>query len=127
MKFIRITTILFIFAFFLIILAANRGGIPAWIYSFYNYPNGDKVGHFVLFGLMAFLINCSYPEQVNRIFSLPIPTGSLIVAVLASLEELSQVFFPTRTSSLLDLSASFLGIIVFSYLSLFVIKLYKKT
>jgi polysaccharide biosynthesis protein VpsQ len=127
MKFVRITTILFIFAFLLIILSANKGGIPSWIYSFYNYPNGDKVGHFVLLGLMAFLMNCSFPGRVVRIFSLPIPTGSLIVAGLASLEELSQSLFPNRTSSLLDLAASFLGITVFSYLSMWVIKLYKKT
>jgi VanZ family protein len=75
---------------------------------------------------MALLINCSFPEKVVRIFSTPIPTGSLIVASFACLEELSQTFSSNRTSSLLDLAASFLGITVFSYLSLRVIKLYKK-
>ncbi len=41
----------------------------------------------------------------------------LILAVLIGLEEVSQMWVPARTFSLLDLSASYLGVAFFAWLA----------
>jgi polysaccharide biosynthesis protein VpsQ len=100
--------------------------MPGWIFALFHYPNGDKIGHFFLFGLLAFLINGSFPERAIKIFSVPIPAGCLLIAFLAALEEYSQSYFPSRTFSLLDLGCSLSGIAVFSLLSVYFIKRFYK-
>jgi hypothetical protein len=44
--------------------------------------------------------------------------ASLILAIFVGLEELSQRWFPARTSDLFDLLASYLGIASFAFLAL---------
>lgn len=104
-------TILFTLFIFIIIILADTGklGILAIVY---RIPYADKVGHFILYGILALLINLtlfrSLPHQ-NRIW---IAVGSgLILALLIGLEEFSQRNVSNRTFSLSDLSASYLGVI----------------
>jgi polysaccharide biosynthesis protein VpsQ len=125
MKQIRIITIAFFLFFVYVIWAADNNVLPAWIIALYHYPNGDKVGHFLILGLLAFLINCSLPNLTVRLFTLSVPIGTMIVTALAIVEEISQSFFPARTFSLLDLGSSLSGIIVYSFLSLVVIRIFK--
>jgi VanZ family protein len=114
---IRIVTILFFGFIVVVIWAADTNVLPKIITAIYSYPNGDKLGHFFLLGFLAFLINCSLPGQSITLMSIRIPVGSLVVGGLACLEEFSQSFFPSRTSSFLDLAFSLLGIVFFSFLS----------
>jgi VanZ family protein len=93
----------------------------------YDFPFGDKVGHFLLFGLFSLLVNLSVLEYKT---ALAAETGgkpdykrsavitSSVIAALAGLEEFSQLWFPSRTSSLFDLLASYLGIAFFTLLAL---------
>jgi len=73
----------------------------------YDFPDGDKVGHFVLFGLLSFVIDLSVFEA--RPFAdrkrLAIISG-LILALFIGLEEYLQRFFPTRTANISDFLAS---------------------
>ncbi|WP_060826131.1 VanZ family protein [Sulfurospirillum cavolei] len=75
-------------------------------------PYGDKIGHIVLYGIMAFLLN--YGFKGKKWFKIQI--GSLIVLVFSILEEISQAYFPSRSFDLADIMASIVGIIIFTFL-----------
>lgn len=112
--------ITFLFAFFilLIIVLADTGNLG--ILKLVNQIRyADKVGHFILYGILTLLIDLTlfqtFPTQPrNRV---AVTNGS-ILAFLISLEEFSQQYFSSRTFSLIDLTASYLGVIFFSWLAL---------
>lgn len=107
-----ISALFFVFITAVIILADN-GGIPPFIRAIYDFPNGDKLGHFILYGLLNFFITLTF------LFALPSKSRSwvtlsigLILSLGIALEEWSQQFFPARTFDLVDLLASLLGVLV---------------
>jgi VanZ family protein len=83
-----------------------------------RFAYADKAGHFILYGILALLINLtlfrSFP--IGRRTRVVVTIG-LVLALLIGLEEFSQQYFADRTFSLADLSASYLGVIVFSWLA----------
>lgn len=94
----------------LIIFLADRGDsqfIFSWIRSI---PGGDKIGHFILIGGLAFVANFCLSCRSLKIGQRHFLLGSFIVVLLASLEEFSQLFIRYRTFDLLDLAFDFLGI-----------------
>ena len=96
-----------------LIVLADADLLPDFINAIYDFPNGDKVGHFVLYGLLNFFITRAFLSALptRRGGWVPLSVG-LILAVFVALEEFSQKYFASRTFSLLDLTASLLGIIV---------------
>ena len=115
-------TILFTLFIILIIVLADTGnlGILDFIYQI---PYADKLGHFILYGILVLLINLTLFRSIrsqnqNRIVLL----SGLTLALLIGLEELSQQNFPNRTFDLVDLSASYLGVIFFSWLALRIVR-----
>jgi len=102
-------TLLFIVFMLGVILLADLGSLPSPVAMLYRFPNGDRAGHFILFGILTFLVNSAFPRQV-RILRANVYFGSLIIAVLAILEEISQLFLSYRTFDLIDLTFTFLGI-----------------
>ena len=122
MKWLAILFALFII---LVIVLADAGVLSHYLGFIYDFPYGDKAGHFILYGILTLLINLtlfeSRPDPSSSLGTsrklLTIKTG-LILALLIGLEEFSQQFFVDRTFSLLDLSFSYLGVIVFSWLAL---------
>ena len=111
-------TFLFTLFILLIIVLADTGklGILAIVY---HIPYADKVGHFILYGILILLINLtlfrSYPFR-SRI-GMAVVSG-LTLAFLIGLEEFSQQFFAKRTYDLVDLTFSYLGVIFFSWLAI---------
>ena len=111
-------TILFALFIILIIVLADKGQLG--ILKLVNQiPYGDKAGHFILYGILTFLIDMTLFQ------ALPLRSPKLIavisgstLALLIGLEEFSQKYFVSRTSSLIDLIASYLGLIFFSWLAL---------
>ncbi len=93
----------------LIVIAADRGAIAPALAVLYGFPMGDKVGHFLLMGLLAFFVALAVSPQRVRIW-----LGLLAAGIM--LEEISQAFFPSRNFSLLDLVFSLLGVVVFGWL-----------
>ena len=96
-----------------LIVLADADLLPDFINAIYDFPNGDKVGHFVLYGLLNFFITRAF------LSSLPTRRGGwvtlsvgLILALFVALEEFSQKYFASRTFSLLDLTASLLGSVI---------------
>ena len=77
-----------------------------------SVPGGDKVGHFLLFGTLGFLVNawlgrsgCSVLTHVKV---------TLLVSLVVLVEELSQIYLPHRNFDVFDIVADLAGIILFS-------------
>jgi len=111
--------ILFAFLIILIIVLADMGALPPYLRLLKDLPYGDKVGHFILYGILTLLVDLalfrSLPNQSPKQITF---MSGLILAVLIGLEEFSQRYFADRTFSLKDLAASYLGVIFFSWLAL---------
>ena len=101
----------------LVIILADTGHLGA-LGEVYDFPGGDKVGHFVLFGLLSFVINLSVfqarPLDDKKRLAL---ITSLMMALFVGLEEYSQRFFPVRSSDIFDFLASGVGIACFAWLA----------
>ncbi len=105
-------------AIIVIVLLADTRHL-GFLHAVYDIPFGDKVGHFVLFGLLSLSVNLAVFEARpagNRI-RLAAAT-SAILALLIGMEEFSQRWIRSRTFSLLDLTASYLGVAFFAWLAI---------
>ena len=115
MKYITILIAVFIIA---IIILADRGqlGLIGFIYDF---PYGDKVGHFLLFGMLNFFTTLTFihalPHRNPKLVTVSI---GLTLALFIGIEEYSQRFFAHRTFDLVDLTASYVGLIVGGWIAL---------
>ncbi|HZJ21933.1 MAG TPA: VanZ family protein [Anaerolineales bacterium] len=111
-------TILFALFIILIIILADNGQLGI-LKAVNQIPYGDKVGHFILYGILTLLIDLtlfrSLPLQSPGRVTL---ISGLMLALLIGIEELSQQFFASRTVSFQDLFAGYLGVIFFSWLAL---------
>ena len=112
-----VITLLFA-AFIIGIVVLADGGHLGFLSFVYDFPHGDKVGHFILFGILAFLINLTFLR------SLPISTSkrvavtvTLILALAIGVEEYSQRFFANRASSIVDLLFGYAGIALGAWLA----------
>lgn len=117
-KWLLRATLLFALFIVAIVIAANLDVFPQSLTYLYNFPGGDKVGHFSLFGILSFLLNQSaliiYPKRDSTRLVL---TVSLLLAILIGLEEWSQALFPARTMDATDLLASYVGVALFAFLA----------
>ena len=110
-------TILFGLFIIAVIILADTGHL-GFLAFLYDFPNGDKVGHFVLYGILSFLVNLTFlralrtrdPKRVAVIVS-------LLLALAIGAEEFSQRFFSTRTSSIMDLMCSYAGVALGAWLA----------
>jgi VanZ family protein len=94
------------------------GSIPRFCKTALSIPWGDKAGHFILFGLLSFLLNESALTLLpKRNPARLVLTVSLLLATLIGLEEWSQSLFPARTMSITDLLASYTGVTLFALLA----------
>ena len=102
----------------LIIVLADRNQLG--ILKIINQiPFGDKVGHFVLYGIMTLLLDLTFLQARLKLDpKLLVLRIGLIFAVLIGLEEFSQQYFPSRTFDLVDLTFSYLGVAFFSWWAL---------
>jgi len=108
---IKRITILFAAFLVLIVVLADSGRL-VFLGFIYSFPHGDKVGHFILYGILSFLFNLTFIR--SRLISTSkrvAITVTLILALAIGLEEWSQNFFPRRTPSWVDLIFSYLGLL----------------
>lgn len=115
---VRKLTILYIL-FLLALLFTVDFGFHEQIYRLARMvPFGDKIGHFLFMGTLAFGVNLSIKNKTLTILGKKILKGSLIVFAIVTLEELSQGFLPHRTLSWQDWAADTLGILLGSWLAI---------
>jgi VanZ family protein len=98
------------FALFLGAVAywANTDTMPTALQTLYHFPQGDRVAHFILYGLLAGLLTWALPD---RRISKRIPLGPFIAGLGAVAEEASQLFIATRTADWVDLGCGLLGVV----------------
>jgi len=105
-----VATTLFAGVLLSIVAAANLGWVEAAFAWFRQMPGADKLAHFVLLGGMSLLLNLSLGGARVPIFGRGVLLGSLLLLILVTVEELSQLWISTRTFSLTDLACNYLGI-----------------
>jgi polysaccharide biosynthesis protein VpsQ len=114
MKWLTLACAVFIAA---IVIAADKGRLPGFITALYDFPAGDKVGHAILFGILAFVLNMSVPMAPPTRPWLSLALSTLALAALVAAEEMSQSVFAGRHASWADLASSYTGIALFSCLA----------
>ncbi|HUG34551.1 MAG TPA: VanZ family protein [Anaerolineales bacterium] len=110
--------ILFALFILLIIVLADLGKL-GFLGIINSIPYGDKAGHFILYGIQTLLVDLTFIRSRRELNpKLIVLRIALILALLIGIEEYSQQLFDKRTFSLIDLAASYLGVIVFSFVAL---------
>jgi len=102
-----------------IVISANRGALPSFVRTLYSFPGGDKAGHFLLMGTLSALINLGLRSRLAPLGPRGFILGSIAVMIVVTLEEVSQLWFKTRTFSLVDLGFDYAGILCGAYLANF--------
>jgi polysaccharide biosynthesis protein VpsQ len=100
-----------------VVWLADGGRLPTVILTMKAMPLGDKLGHFVLMGLLSLLVNLSLEATPTRIGPIRLSRGTLLVALLVTIEEFSQLFITSRSFEVADLAADYLGIVLFGRLA----------
>jgi len=96
-----------------VILLRNYSAGSSFFRLFVSIPHYDRLGHFFLMGMLAFLAVITVtPLFPNRPLKSTIVT-LIVVLTLIALEEYSQLYIPTRTFSLKDLACDLLGVACF--------------
>jgi len=111
------------FALFLVALVAlaNSGQATSELLRIVRaVPGGDKTVHFFLAGTMALLLNLSWRGSCWRIGPLPIQKGSVVVALLCTLEEYSQLYMRVRAFDTEDLLYDYLGILTLGQIGVWI-------
>lgn len=94
----------------IVFMADTSTGTEVWSFI-HTLPGGDKVGHFLLFGMLSLIVNL----MVAGRWSHSNATGIVCLGVL--LEELSQIYLPSRQFDLWDMVADAAGIFFFAWLA----------
>jgi len=114
---LKILAVLFSIFIIVVIILADLGSL-GFLKHLYDFPYGDKLGHFTLYGILSFLIlfavlqSCQNTDSRRAAVYVP-----LILALLITAEEISQIFFSSRTFSLLDLAFSCAGTFLGAWLA----------
>lgn len=95
-----------------IIYLADSGSNSIFFDFIRIIPYGDKFGHAGLFGLLTILLIIAFKFRSFGIGKVEIYYGFSLVFIFVVVEELSQIFFPSRTFDFADLVADIAGILV---------------
>ncbi len=106
-------TIVPLIIYALLVTSADRGTLPPFIDSLYDFPHGDKYGHVGIMGVVSFsvllTIRLLLPVTKRRIGTL---ISIALLFLLFTAEEFSQQLFPNRTFCWMDLFSSYLGTLI---------------
>ena len=119
---IKIIAVIYIFILAGIVILADIRETQHLFRFIRKIPYGDKIGHFMLMGMFSLVINLALTARSIRIWKLNYLLGSVIVLIVVSIEETSQIFVRGRNFDLVDLLADAAGIFVFGEIARFIIK-----
>jgi hypothetical protein len=89
-----------------VIVGADRGTLSAALGAIHSVPFFDKIGHVLLIGTLAFLLNRALAARTVA----GVQLGGLLVAAAMTLEECSQAWFPNRNFDYADMAANLAGV-----------------
>ena len=98
-----------------ILVGANLGIFHEWLPAFFAASWFDKTVHFLSIVPGTILLNGVLSYRVILVGSRQLLVGTLIVAVLVSIEECLQIYIPFRSFDLIDLFAAIAGITLADY------------
>ena|SRR5215213_6323156 len=116
----KVLLVVYILILAVIIFLADRRGTRYLLNFVGNVPYGDKLGHFLLMGGFSFLLNLVLNARTFRLWKFSYLLGSLIVLIVVTIEEISQMFVAGRTFDWSDLVFDFLGIFLLGELARFI-------
>lgn len=100
-----------------VIVQANQGERHPWLDAFLRLPAADKIGHFMIYGLLAVCLDAALRWRTLQLASgWQLPWAAVLVLAFSFMEEASQLFTTTRSPDLLDVLANLLGVSAFSLL-----------
>ena len=100
-----------------VIWEANFNSTNLFLTSIEDIPFQDKIGHFVLYGMLAFLLDFALRNKNWKVFKWSFPASILLVLTFALVEEVSQYWIPVRYFDFLDVVADTFGVVVFVLLA----------
>ena len=84
----------------LIIVLADSGHTNFIFSTLAQIPWGDKLGHFFLMGVMAYLLTLATHAERLTIHGKSVLKGSFWLAIIVTMEEVSQIWLANRGFSL---------------------------
>jgi hypothetical protein len=100
-----------------IIFIADRGGLRPFFEWIAEHPGSDKAGHFVLIGGLAFMLNVALGMRRCAVGPFRLAFGGLLIGIAITIEEISQIWIPSRKFDFGDLAANYAGIICAGWLA----------
>lgn len=110
---VRRSVFLFVLMGLFIITVSIGADLRLLPLHFIAFPYYDKLGHFVLYGVLGLLLHLALRSRALSFWRLPIPMALLVVAALAVLDELQQSFMPARSFDAVDFAADMIGVLFF--------------
>ncbi|KGJ96014.1 VanZ family protein [Colwellia psychrerythraea] len=120
---IPLCTIAFFCFILWVIYLANTGQHSIFFQIIAGMPYGDKLGHFCLFGVLTLATNLAFKFKSFNFYSMQLFLGTILVFSFVVIEEFSQYFIPNRSFDLIDLSADFIGIAFFTFVTSYLNKI----
>ncbi len=114
------TKLAFLYTAFLILVIAlaDLGFLRAPMRHLNMVPHGDKLMHFLLIGILAFLIVGSAIQSLPSMNPKRVALiAGLVIALVFTVEEYSQNFYRGRNASWKDLLANYAGILFFGFVA----------
>lgn len=94
----------------------NQGQSYFLVVWLQQLPNGDKIGHTIIFGVLTFVLNLTLLGKSVKL-GVSMNLALLLVGLFAVIEEFSQLFIVSRNFDVLDLACDGLGMWIFYRLS----------
>ncbi|MFL9451922.1 MULTISPECIES: VanZ family protein [Nostocales] len=82
-----------------------------------QFPYYDTILHFLLIGIAAYLGHLALEKRKVQILNFLVPIAPLLVSIFTVGEEFLQKLSPHRSFDLVDLTADFCGIVLFTLLA----------
>lgn len=99
------------FIFILWVIAqADTNGTNYFFTWVAHIPLKDKMGHFMLYGILALLLDNALKYSNWQFRHIKVAKAVLLVLVFAIVEEIAQVWIPARNFDLKDALADVLGV-----------------
>ncbi len=98
-----------------VIILADIGRLP--LFLLFKIPHYDWLAHAVLYGFFCIFLDYFLQKKEVYIIKKNISLSFMLTSILIIAEEFSQILFPSRTFSFMDLLMGFTGIMFFRMLA----------